>query len=111
MIRLFHPRAQRTSAGQHYHVARLDLTVGLALNRRNGIALTSKDTCWALFAIDAIGIDHGRVDRRRLDYRSLRAEITDRETHRTGHAPTSCLVGWDDHVVGIHAITIAQELT
>ena len=71
-----------------------------------GVALAGEDPGRAELAVDAVGVDDGRVDRRALDHRALRREVAGREGHRAGQAAVAGPVGRHDHVVGVDAVLL-----
>src|SRR5690606_3774561 len=90
LVGLLHARTHGATARDHDHIAGADLLVALPLDGRNGRAFAGKDTCGALFAIDAIGVNHAAVDRGALDHRTLWRKIAAREGDSAGQAAFAC---------------------
>ena len=83
LVDLLHAGAHRPAADQHQHVAGLrpasgpwPLIAAIAARSRG------EDPRRADLAVDAVGIDHARVDGRALDDRAFRGQVAAREGHR-----------------------------
>ena len=72
--------------------------------------LAREDTRRAGLAIDAVGIDHARIDRRALDDRAFRRQVAARKRDRAGQAALGGQFGRHDDVVGIDAVALAQHV-
>ena len=106
LVDLLHARPHRAAADQDQHVARPDRPIALPFDRGDGVALAGEDPRRAGLAIDAVGVDHGRVDRRALDHRALGGEVAAREGHGAGQPALPGAGRAHDHVVGVDAILL-----
>ena len=84
LIDLFHARPHRAAADQDEDVAGLERVRPLPFDGGDRVALAGEDARRAELAVDAVGVDHGRVDGRALDHRALGGEVAARERDGAG---------------------------
>ncbi len=107
LIGLFHPGAGRPAADHHHDVALFDLA---AFDRLDRPGFRDKHPRPPGVTVHPV-LTHDRwVDRRGLDHRSFRRDVTHREGHRGGQPPCFGAFRRQDHVVRIDAILLAQAL-
>src|SRR5579862_4858067 len=104
-----HTRAERAAANEHHDVAGLDALGAVALDSGDGGGFGAKDAGRAEFTIDAIDIDHARVDRRTLDYRAAGSEVAARKAGRGSKAAFTGAGGIHDDIVRIDAVALAKN--
>ena len=115
MVGLLHAGAQRTAADQHDHIAGLDGMFAQAFDRRDRGAFAGEHARRTGLAIDAIRIDHTRIDGGAFDDRALWREVAGEKSDRAGQTARAGLRGIHDHIIGVDAIerleALAQFLT
>ena len=76
----------------------------LQIHGGNGFALAAEDACRSDFAINPIGINNTRIDRRTFDDRSFRSEVAHGKGYRAGQTATAGNIGRHDDIVGVDAV-------
>src|SRR5262249_30964123 len=82
LVDLLHTGPGRPSADQHQHVSWTDRLLALALDCPDCFMLAREHARWPGFAISSIRIHDAGVDRRALDHRPLRLQVSARKSDR-----------------------------
>ena len=110
LIGLLHAGTKRPAARQYQDIARLNGVIYLSFHCGNCGALAGKDTRPSRDAIHAIVVHHRRINRGRLDDRTLGAKIAHRKTDCTGHTLLAGLIGLQNHRIRVNPILLLQEV-
>src|SRR5690242_15425506 len=83
LVSLLHARAEWSAANEHHHVACLD---PFFLERGHRLLLVHEHTGRTFLAVNAVGVNHARIDRRALDDRAFGRKVAARKCDRAGEA-------------------------
>ena len=98
---LLHAGPRRPHADQHDDVALAHRSGRRSLDGLDRLALVGEHPRRTAMTIDAIGVDHRRIDRGGLDHRALRREVAARKHDRAGQPGAACGVRRHDDLIRI----------
>ena len=108
LVNLLHAGAHGTTADQHENVAGLDAVGSLGFDRGDGRSFAREDPGGTGLAIDAVGIDHARVNGGALDHRAVGGQVSARESYGRGQPAYPGLVRIHDDIVRVDSILCRQ---
>src|SRR5262249_33172671 len=109
LVRLLHAGAEGAPAAQNDDVARFDAARSLRLDGGDGGALAREHARTAEQAIDAAGIERGRIDGRALHDRAAGRQVAAHEGDGRAYPRLRCALRREDDLVGVHAVLLAQS--
>ena len=98
---LLHAGSRRPRADQHDDVALAHGSCRRSLDRLDRVVLVGEHPRRTAMPIDAVGVDHRRVDGGRLDDRPLRREVAERKDDRAGESGAARRVRRHDDLIRI----------
>ena len=111
LVGLFHTGPHRTTTNQYDDIASLERTRVLPLGCCYGFLFGREYAGRSSLAIDAIVIDDRRINCGRFDDRTIRADVSLRETNGAGQSHGSGFCRWNDDIIRMHAVSFVQHFS